>query len=251
MTQGNSRMKIESIDIETTIEKARALIGEDDHMSAATKSMFEVLILLISLLANRLNLNSSNSSKPPSCDPNRIKQPKRKTGKKPSGQKDMSAPLPKRLMILIKSNRSKPIAASCRTVDTIQKIDQTRLNWVPGTNSPLKKGQKGSDKKIKVSKFVGAVERFRKQDPQIYGKWTGCIFQQLGWKRYQNDKSSTEDIRMLSFHRRCPNLLSHTKLFIDLSKARRQIKSGFGVVVQWQVAWFFDVNSSLSVKYAE
>ena len=80
-------MKIESIDIETTIEKARALIGEDKQMSAATKSMFEVLILLISLLANRLNLNSSNSSKPPSSDPNRKKQPKRKTGKKPGGQK--------------------------------------------------------------------------------------------------------------------------------------------------------------------
>ncbi len=80
-------MKIESIDIETTIEKARALIGDDKQMSAATKSMFEVLILLISLLANRLNLNSSNSSKPPSSDPNRKKQPKRKTGKNPGGQK--------------------------------------------------------------------------------------------------------------------------------------------------------------------
>lgn len=80
-------MKIESIDIETTIEKARALIGQDNQMSTATKSIVEVLILLISLLANRLNLNSSNSSKPPSSDPNRAKQPKRKTGKKPGGQK--------------------------------------------------------------------------------------------------------------------------------------------------------------------
>ncbi len=80
-------MKIESFDIEATIEKARALIGDDEQMSAATKSMFEVLILLISLLANRLNLNSTNSSKPPSSDPNREKQPKTKTGKKPGGQK--------------------------------------------------------------------------------------------------------------------------------------------------------------------
>ncbi len=80
-------MKIESIDIEETIEKTRALIGQDEQMSVATKSMFEVLILLISLLANRLNLNSTNSSKPPSSDPNRKKQPKRKIGKKPGGQK--------------------------------------------------------------------------------------------------------------------------------------------------------------------
>jgi hypothetical protein len=39
-------------------------------MSAGTKSMFEILILVITLLANRLNLNSTNSSKPPSSDPN-------------------------------------------------------------------------------------------------------------------------------------------------------------------------------------
>jgi len=49
--------------------------------------MFEMLILTISLLANRLNLNSTNSSKPPSSDPNRKMQPKSKTGKKAGGQK--------------------------------------------------------------------------------------------------------------------------------------------------------------------
>jgi transposase len=80
-------MKIESIDIEATIEKARALVDQDEQMSAATKSIVEVLILLISLLANRLNLNSTNSSKPPSSDPNRKKKPKTKTGKKTGGQK--------------------------------------------------------------------------------------------------------------------------------------------------------------------
>ncbi len=80
-------MKIESFNIEATIEKTRALIDQDEQMSAATKSMFEVLILLISLLANRLNLNSTNSSKPPSSDPNRKKKPKGKSGKKPGGQK--------------------------------------------------------------------------------------------------------------------------------------------------------------------
>jgi transposase len=80
-------MKIQSIDIEATIEKARALIDEDTQMSAATKSMFEALILLISLLANRLNINSKNSSKPPSSDPDRKRQSRPKTGKKPGGQK--------------------------------------------------------------------------------------------------------------------------------------------------------------------
>ena len=79
-------MKIESIDIQATIEKAQALVREDKQLSAATKSMFEILILVITLLANRLNLNSTNSSKPPSSDPNRIKPTRKKTGKKPGGQ---------------------------------------------------------------------------------------------------------------------------------------------------------------------
>jgi transposase len=80
-------MKIENIDIEATIKKVQILVREDKQLSAATKSMFEILILIITLLANRLNLNSTNSSKPPSSDPNRKKQPKSKTGKKAGGQK--------------------------------------------------------------------------------------------------------------------------------------------------------------------
>ena len=72
--------------IEATIAKARALVREDKELSAATKSMFEILLLIITLLANRLNLNSTNSSKPPSSDPNRKKRLK-KTGKKAGGQK--------------------------------------------------------------------------------------------------------------------------------------------------------------------
>jgi transposase len=80
-------MKIDNIDIEATIEKAQRLFREDKQLSAATKSMFEVMILIITLLVNRLNLNSTNSSKPPSSDPNRKKQPKRKKGKKSGGQK--------------------------------------------------------------------------------------------------------------------------------------------------------------------
>ena len=48
-------MKIENIDIEAAIEKARAVIREDKQMSAGTKSIVEILILVITLLANRLN----------------------------------------------------------------------------------------------------------------------------------------------------------------------------------------------------
>jgi len=79
-------MKIENIDIQATLEKVQSLIRDDKQLSPATKSMFEILILIITLLANRLNLNSTNSSKPPASDPNRKRQPEKKTGKKAGGQ---------------------------------------------------------------------------------------------------------------------------------------------------------------------
>ncbi|MFC1814199.1 DUF6444 domain-containing protein [Thermodesulfobacteriota bacterium] len=69
---------------------------------AATKSIVEILILIISLLANRLNLNSTNISKLPSSNPNRKKQPKSKTGKKAGGQKGHVGTTLKRLTTLIK-----------------------------------------------------------------------------------------------------------------------------------------------------
>ena len=80
-------MKIENIDIQATIEKTQALIREDKQLTMATRSMFEILILIITLLASRLNLNSTNSSKPPSSDPNRKKRSREKSGRKAGGQK--------------------------------------------------------------------------------------------------------------------------------------------------------------------
>ena len=79
-------MTIENIDIQATIEKVHTLIRDDETISTTTKSMFEILIVVITLLANRLNLNSLNSSKPPSSDPNRKRQPRKKTENKAGGQ---------------------------------------------------------------------------------------------------------------------------------------------------------------------
>ncbi len=83
---GDNPLTIESIDIQATIDKAQALIKDDEQMSASTKSIVEILIVIISLLANRLNLNSSKSSKPPSSDPFRKRQPRNKGEKKAGGQ---------------------------------------------------------------------------------------------------------------------------------------------------------------------
>jgi transposase len=43
-------------------------------------------LVLVTLLLNRLGVNSSNSSKPPSADPNRTRKPKRPSDRKPGGQ---------------------------------------------------------------------------------------------------------------------------------------------------------------------
>jgi len=82
-----TRMTIENINISTTLKKVEVLMAKDKDLSPAIKSLFEVLVLIITLLANRLNLNSKNSSKPPSADPNRKKISNAKTGAKPGGQK--------------------------------------------------------------------------------------------------------------------------------------------------------------------
>jgi transposase len=81
-------MKIENIDINKTVHDARKLLEEDNNISPALKSMFEILLVIITLLINRLGLNSRNSSKPPSDDPNREKKPKKNSsGRTRGGQK--------------------------------------------------------------------------------------------------------------------------------------------------------------------
>ncbi len=74
-------MKIEAIDVDATIEVTRKLLQEDPNVSPALKKSFELLLLLITLLLNRLGLNSSNSSKPPSSDLNRKKEKKKGSSK--------------------------------------------------------------------------------------------------------------------------------------------------------------------------
>jgi len=81
-------MKIDNIDIQQTIDRAKSALAEDKNISSSIKTIVNLLITIIFLLANRLNLNSSNSSKPPSTNANGLKKKrKKKTDKKPGGQK--------------------------------------------------------------------------------------------------------------------------------------------------------------------
>jgi len=79
---------IESINVEKTVNDVKTQLSQEKDLSPALKSSLELLLLLISVLLNRLNLNSSNSSKPPSADPNRTKKLRgKKGGRRPGGQK--------------------------------------------------------------------------------------------------------------------------------------------------------------------
>lgn len=74
------------LDINKTIAEARDLLQKESQISPAFRAMFEMLLVIVAMLAQRLGLSSKNSSKPPSIDPNRLKKGRSKSGKKPGGQ---------------------------------------------------------------------------------------------------------------------------------------------------------------------
>lgn len=80
-------MKIEGMEVEKAIAAARSALQTEVGLSAALRSAMEVLLMLVTMLLNRVTLDSRNSSKPPSQDRNREKQSRRgKSGRPPGGQ---------------------------------------------------------------------------------------------------------------------------------------------------------------------
>lgn len=80
-------LTIDNIDVEATVAQAKALLAQEQNLSPALRSTLDVLLLVVQLLTNRLTLNSRNSSKPPSTDPNRPrKAPTEESVKKRGGQ---------------------------------------------------------------------------------------------------------------------------------------------------------------------
>jgi len=83
-------MTIGKIDVTAAIQKVRDDLKKDKALSPALKASIELLITIINILLNQKNLNSRNSSKPPSQDPNRVNKTSKDRGikrKKPGGQK--------------------------------------------------------------------------------------------------------------------------------------------------------------------
>jgi transposase len=80
-------MKLNNVSVNSAIQQAEELLEKEKTITPALKAAIKVLIVLISVLANRFGANSKNSSKPPSEDKNRRRGSNReKSGKKPGGQ---------------------------------------------------------------------------------------------------------------------------------------------------------------------
>jgi len=79
-------MVIESINITETVSEVQDFLKKEESLPSSTQERVQKLLTIIKLLCDRLNLNSSNSGKPPSSDPNREKFPKnREKSSKPRG----------------------------------------------------------------------------------------------------------------------------------------------------------------------
>jgi len=82
-------MTIDNIPVEKTLKAVKQQIEEEKSLSPALRASLELLLTLVTLLLNRLGLNSRNSSKPPSSDPNR-KNKRNNGNNNPGGQKGHS-----------------------------------------------------------------------------------------------------------------------------------------------------------------
>ncbi len=79
-------MKIDAINVDDAIRHVKQLLETERNLSPALKSALEVILLLVSVLLNRVTLNSKNSSKPPASDPHRKKGTRKKSDKPSGGQ---------------------------------------------------------------------------------------------------------------------------------------------------------------------
>jgi transposase len=80
-------MKVSGIDIESNINNIKVQIEAGNTLSPSMRIAMDLLLLIVTLLCQRIGLNSHNSSIPPSSDQNRKKNSKGNSTKKSGGQK--------------------------------------------------------------------------------------------------------------------------------------------------------------------
>ena len=79
-------MQLKNVNINAALASIKQLLVEEKSLSPAFRAAIELLVLIVTLLSNRLGLDSTNSSKPPSTDPHRKRKEKKPGDKKPGGQ---------------------------------------------------------------------------------------------------------------------------------------------------------------------
>jgi transposase len=79
-------LTVDHLPVEATLKEVNELLAREPSLSPALRAALNVLLMLVAALLNRLNLNSRNSSKPPSTDPNRPKTTKGHSQRQPGGQ---------------------------------------------------------------------------------------------------------------------------------------------------------------------
>jgi transposase len=112
----------QKVRVSKIIATANAALMSDDSFSASAKLVISLLVDVLSVVANSNGLNSSNSSKPPSSDPNRFRAKKVTKGKKrkPGGQKGH------------KGSRLEPVA----NPTSIEELEIDRRTLPPGKWQP-------------------------------------------------------------------------------------------------------------------
>lgn len=81
-------MKPTTDSLNKTIAQVEKLLNDDPRISDALKAAVTLLIAVVKLLALQLGLNSQNSSKAPSTDPNRERKKRTPAARKVGGQPD-------------------------------------------------------------------------------------------------------------------------------------------------------------------
>lgn len=79
-------MTLKEVNINGTLSKLRQQLKDEQDVSPALRATIEMLLVIVTLLAQRLGLNSRNSSMPPSSDPHRTRKEKKPGDKKVGGQ---------------------------------------------------------------------------------------------------------------------------------------------------------------------
>jgi len=143
-------MTVENINVEEAIARVNDLVAQEKHLSPALKASLEVLLLLVTILANRLGLNSKNSSKPPSSDPNRKRKPKEQAKRRPGGQRGHKGitlkPFPDPDLIkVIQVDRSTLPQGDYRSVgfETRQVVDLDISKFITEWRAEILENQKG------------------------------------------------------------------------------------------------------------